>query len=149
LGKNDLERHGHSNIEWSVKDGTKDDFSPADKILIDVPCTGTGVIGRKPDIRWRRKPEDIKDMAKLQFQILNHMSQFLNPGGTLVYGTCSLEPEENWNVVEHFLKLKSGFQLVAGSSRLPNEWMNEQGCLQTLPHVHGVDGMFAAKLKRK
>ena len=149
LGKNDIERHRQTQIEWSIKDATKDEYPMADKILIDVPCTGTGVIGRKPDIRWRRKLEDIKDMANFQFQILNHMSQFLNPEGILVYGTCSLEPEENWKVVEQFLKLKSDFQLVTGSSRLPDEWINKYGYLQTLPHVHGVDGMFAAKLKRK
>ena len=77
------------------------------------------------------------------------MSKFLNTGGTLVYATCSLEPEENWNVVEQFLKLNESFQLVAGTSTLSENWVNEQSCLQTFPHVHGVDGMFAAKLKRK
>ena len=148
-GKSDLKRHGKNNIEWSLKDATKDEFPMSDKILIDAPCTGTGVIGRKPDIRWRRNPENIKELAALQFQILNHMSKFLNTGGTLVYATCSLEPEENWNVVEQFLKLNESFQLVAGTSTLSENWVNEQSCLQTFPHVHGVDGMFAAKLKRK
>ena len=101
------------------------------------------------DIRWRRKPEHILEMAKLQFHILNHMSDFLNPGGTLVYGTCSLEPEENWMVMEQFLKLKPEFQLVIETSSLPDEWMNDNGCLQTFPHIHGVDGMFAVKITRK
>ena len=149
MGKRDFNRHGKSTIEWDVKNAARDEFPMADKILIDAPCTGTGVMGRKPDIRWRRKPDDITDMAKLQFQILKNVSQYLNPGGTLVYGTCSLEPEENWNVVEQFLKLESDFQLVTGSSHLPEAWLNEQGCLHTFPHIHGVDGMFAAKLRRK
>ena len=149
MGKRDFNRHGKSTIEWDVKNAARGEFPMADKILIDAPCTGTGVMGRKPDIRWRRKPDDITDMAKLQFQILKNVSQYLNPGGTLVYGTCSLEPEENWNVVEQFLKLESDFQLVTGSSHLPEAWLNEQGCLHTFPHIHGVDGMFAAKLRRK
>jgi len=147
-GKNDMGRHGHKSIEWSVKNATKNSFPVSDKILIDVPCSGTGVMRRKPDIRWRRQENDIQSFSTLQSKMLNHMSQFLNPGGTLVYGTCSLEPEENWNVVEQFLKLNPSFRLVASNSDLPEEWINDNGCLQTFPHVHGVDGMFAAKITR-
>ena len=147
-GKNDLDRHRRKNIEWSVKDATQDNFPMADKILIDAPCTGTGVIGRKPDIRWRRKPKDISDMATLQMKLLKHMSQFLNDGGTLVYGTCSMEPEENWNVVEQFLKLNADFKLMTGPSQVMPDWINEMGCLSTFPHIHGVDGLFAARITR-
>ena len=147
-GKNDLDRHRRKNIEWSVKDATQDNFPMADKILIDAPCTGTGVIGRKPDIRWRRKPEDISDMATLQMKLLKHMSQFLNDGGTLVYGTCSMEPEENWNVVEQFLKLNADFKLMTRPSQVMPDWINEMGCLSTFPHIHGVDGLFAARITR-
>ena len=147
-GKNDLDRHRRKNIEWSVKDATQDNFPMADKILIDAPCTGTGVMGRKPDIRWRRKPEDISDMATLQMKLLKHMSQFLNDGGTLVYGTCSMEPEENWNVVEQFLKLNADFKLMTRPSQVMPDWINEMGCLSTFPHIHGVDGLFAARITR-
>ena len=147
-GKNDLDRHRRKNIEWSVKDATQDNFPMSDKILIDAPCTGTGVMGRKPDIRWRRKPEDISDMATLQMKLLKHMSQFLNDGGTLVYGTCSMEPEENWNVVEQFLKLNADFKLMTQPSQVMPDWINEMGCLSTFPHIHGVDGLFAARITR-
>jgi len=147
-GKNDLDRHRRKNIEWSVKDATQDNFPMADKILIDAPCTGTGVMGRKPDIRWRRKPKDISDMATLQMKLLKHMSQFLNDGGTLVYGTCSMEPEENWNVVEQFLKLNADFKLMTGPSQVMPDWINEMGCLSTFPHIHGIDGLFAARITR-
>lgn len=147
-GKNDLDRHRRKNIEWSMKDATQDNFPMADKILIDAPCTGTGVMGRKPDIRWRRKPEDISDMATLQMKLLKHMSQFLNDGGTLVYGTCSMEPEENWNVVEQFLKLNADFKLMTLPSQMMPDWINEMGCLSTFPHIHGVDGLFAARITR-
>ena len=147
-GKNDLDRHRRKNIEWSVKDATQDNFPMADKILIDAPCTGTGVMGRKPDIRWRRKPKDISDMATLQMKLLKHMSQFLNDGGTLVYGTCSMEPEENWNVVEQFLKLNADFKLMTRPSQVMPDWINEMGCLSTFPHIHGIDGLFAARITR-
>ena len=147
-GKNDLDRHKRKNIEWSVKDAAQDNFPMADKILIDAPCTGTGVMGRKPDIRWRRKPEDISDMATLQMKLLKHMSQYLNDGGTLVYGTCSMEPEENWNVVEQFLKLNADFKLMTQPSQVMPDWIDEMGCLSTFPHIHGVDGLFAARITR-
>jgi len=147
-GKNDLDRHRRNNIEWSVKDATQDNFPMADKILIDAPCTGTGVMGRKPDIRWRRKPEHISVMVTLQMKLLKHMSQFLNNGGTLVYGTCSMEPEENWNVVEQFLKLNADFKLMTQPSQVMPDWINEMGCLSTFPHIHGVDGLFAARITR-
>ena len=148
LGKNDMDRHKRKNIEWSVKDASQDNFPMADKILIDAPCTGTGVMGRKPDIRWRRKPEDISDMATLQMKLLKHMSQFLNDGGTLVYGTCSMEPEENWNVVEQFLKLNADFKLMTQPSQVMPDWIDNMGCLSTFPHIHGVDGLFAARITR-
>ena len=116
--------------------------------MIDAPCTGTGVMCRKPDIRWRRKPGDILELSTLQLRILCHVSQFLKPGGTLVYATCSIEPEENWDVVEQFLKLNTEFMVQDVPSTIPGDWVDERGCLYTLPHIHGVDGMFAAKLKR-
>jgi len=147
-GKIDINRHKRENLYWSIKDATIDQYDQTEKILVDAPCSGTGVIGRKPDIRWRRKPDDILQMASLQLKILSNVSQYLKVGGTLVYATCSLEPEENWNVVEQFLKLNTHFLLDRVPSTIPTKWIDRNGCLNTLPHVHGVDGMFAAKLKR-
>ena len=103
---------------------------------------------RKPDIRWRRKPGDILELSTLQLRILCHVSQFLKPGGTLVYATCSIEQEENWDVGEQFLKLNAEFMVRDVPSTIPRDWVDEKGCLKTLTHIHGVDGMFAAKLKR-
>ena len=148
MGQKDTGRHGLRNIEWFVRDARTDIFQNADKILIDAPCTGTGVMARKPDIRWRRKKEDMDRFVKLQYDLLHHAANYLNPSGELVYATCSLEPEENWSVVERFLNLNADFMLVPGCSHLPKTWINERGCLQTFPHLHGVDGMFAAKIKK-
>ena len=150
LGERDLSRHGLRNIQWEVKDAEKDTYEMADKILLDAPCTGTGVLGRKPDIRWRRKPSDVRRMSNLQLKILENISKFLKIGGTIVYSTCSLEPEENWEVVKRFLKLNDDFQLdKKGILGINLDWINDDGCLEISPHIHGVDGMFAARLLRK
>ena len=149
MGERDVKRHKLTNIKWSVKDASKDSFKLVKKILIDVPCSGTGVLARKPDIRWRRKKGDILRFSELQFSILKNMSKYLRKGGEIVYSTCSLEKEENWSVVERFLNLYSNFIIVPAQIDHPKGWINNKGCLETLPHVHGVDGMFAVKLKRK
>ena len=69
MGKRDVDRHGKLNIRWEVKDATKDSYPMTDYILIDAPCTGTGVLGRKPDVKWRRKNRDVLKLAKKQFDI--------------------------------------------------------------------------------
>ena len=148
-GKEDMKRHGQKNIQWSVKDAKKDTYPLVDRILIDAPCTGTGVLGRRPDIRWICKPKDINQASDTQLGLLNNCSKFLKPNGTLVYATCSIEPEENWNVVDRFLKLNSDFSVDTVPRKISSNWIDERGALRTLPHLHGVDGMFAAKLKRK
>ena len=134
-------------VEWVRKDASTDAFPMADRILIDAPCTGTGVMGRRPDIRWRREKEDVHSMAAIQLAILMHMSQFLKKDGVMVYATCSLEAEENWNVVKSFLKLNDNFFLESGKDFVPESWLNEQNCLATFPPRHNVDGMFAARLR--
>lgn len=147
-GKNDFKRHGKKNIQWYKKDAINDEFPMTEKILIDAPCSGTGVLRKKPDIKWRRSINDIRILTKIQLSILNNVSKYLKKGGTLVYSTCSLEPEENWNIIKEFLKLKPNFQLITKHSVIKDEWINNNGCFETFPHRHNVDGMFAAKLTR-
>ena len=148
-GKDDIGRHNNNNITWSVLDATKDKFPLCKKILIDAPCTGTGVIGRRPDIKWRVKNKDIKSMARLQKSILNHMSKFLMPGGRLVYSTCSLEPEENMNVVNNFLIKHQDFTMLPSNALLPSPWVNSEGFLMTMPYKTKTDALFAAVLLKK
>jgi len=148
-GKDDISRHKHNNITWSVLDATKDRFPLCKKILIDAPCTGTGVIGRRPDIKWRVKNKDIKSMARLQKLILNHMSKFLMPGGQLVYSTCSLEPEENVDVVNDFLIKHQDFTILPSNALLPVSWVNSDGFLMTMPYKTKTDALFAAVLLKK
>jgi 16S rRNA (cytosine967-C5)-methyltransferase len=114
--------------------------------MIDAPCTGTGVIGKHPDIKWRRSVDNIAEMSELQLAILSHVSNFVKPDGRLVYSTCSLEPEENWNVVDAFLKLNPSFSLDLNKTEQQNQWADSHGTIQTLPHRDKTDGMYAARL---
>ena len=79
---------------------------------------------------------------------INNVSKYLKIGGCMIYSTCSLEKEENWNVVEKFLKLNLNFKLDKLNATVSSDWIDNKGCLSTLPHKHDVGGMFAAKLIR-
>ena len=148
LGKKDEQRHRKKNIKWSLKDARKDGYFKADKILIDAPCSGTGVVGRKTDIRWRRRESDFKKFANVQLSILNNCAKYLKKGGVLVYATCSIEPEENLMVVDKFLKLTSNFVVDKIPNNVPRQWVKDNKALYVLPHEHGLDGMFAVRMKK-
>ena len=135
-------------IEGYCKDASSDQFPLADFILIDAPCSSSGVIRRRPDIRWNRSKKDIRLMAERQLKIINNMSQYLNPNGIIVYSTCSLNDEENWDVVDSFLKLNKDFYLESAKNFIPDQWINSKECLEIFPPKHNVDGMFAARLKK-
>lgn len=125
-------------------------LAPFDAILIDAPCSGTGVIRRQPDIRWNRQPADLPKYAEQQGALLHQAAGLLKPGGLLVYATCSLEPEENMQVVERFLAGTKAFTLEPAAPHLPEQAKNlalENGVLATLP-TDGCDGFFAACLRR-
>ena len=108
--------------------------SPFDKILVDVPCSNTGVMRRRVDLRWRLRPEEIKRLRSTQLELLRAAAGPLKKGGTLVYSTCSLEPEENGEVVKTFLSENAMFQL--------------QHERQLLPFTDGVDGAYVARITR-
>ena len=103
-----------------------------DRILVDAPCSNTGVMRRRVDLRWRVRPEEIERLRKTQLEILGQAASRLRPGGVLVYSTCSLEPEENQEVVKQFLSEHAEFKLR--SER------------ELLPIVDGVDGAYVARL---
>jgi len=116
---------------------------------VDAPCTGTGVIGKHPDIKWRRTEKNISELADLQIRMLKHIADFVKPGGRLVYSTCSLEPEENWNVVDAFLKLNPSFTLEMNiDDDMQKSWKDRHGTIQTLPNMPQLDGMYAARMKK-
>ena len=148
LGLKDLKRHNRKNIFWSVKDASKDIFPSADKILIDAPCSGTGVLRRKPDIRWRREEKEIEVFSKLQLKILCNMSDFLNIGGTIVYATCSIDIAENYNVVQQFLKIKKNFKIIDLPQKINRDLIDINKCFSTFSEIDKIDGMFAARIKK-
>jgi len=119
-----------------------------DAILIDAPCSGTGVIRRQPDIRWNRRPEDFAQYQQAQVHLLEIAASLLKPGGVLVYATCSLEREENHMVLDLFLSRCPRFALDPVSPYLPEKTrrlVDDQGCFRPNP-AHGLDGFFAARL---
>lgn len=119
---------------------------PADLVLLDAPCTGTGTLRRHPDARWRIKPDDLIALAGLQTQLLNAAATLVAENGLLMYSTCSLEPEENEAQVVAFLAAHPAFVLEAGPRLVPG--VEPDGTLRLLPQVHGWDGAFAARLRR-
>jgi 16S rRNA (cytosine967-C5)-methyltransferase len=113
-----------------------------DRILLDAPCSATGVIRRHPDIKWLRKAEDIEKLAILQQQILKNIWSLLKPGGTLLYATCSILPEENIQQIEEFLSENNNAKLVS----ITNE-KTDIGW-QILPNEQSMDGFYYAKLEK-
>ncbi|MGM0443474.1 MAG: 16S rRNA (cytosine(967)-C(5))-methyltransferase RsmB [Fibrobacterota bacterium] len=119
------------------------------KILLDAPCSGTGVMHRHPDSRLFKSQEDIERLAELQKRILRSAAELLAPGGVLVYATCSIEYEENQGVVEGFLKEFPAFYLERAQDFAEADYCDSAGYLNIKPFRHGTDGMFAARLVKK
>ena len=109
-------------------------FNQADKVLVDAPCSGLGVIRRKADLRWKKTPEEIAELPKLQSEILSSAANAVKIGGTLIYSTCTIIRRENETIVENFLKNNKNFKIVDTK--------------KFLPHIDGTDGFFIAKLVR-
>jgi len=132
-----------------------------DRMLADVPCSGTGTLARNPEIKWRLEPGDLNDLHGQQVAILRAALRQLAPGGRAVYSTCSLEPDENEAVVEEVLQSESNVTLLDCRAEL--EILNRKGdlatsdfeslldgkFLRTIPGVHPYDGFFAALLEAK
>ena len=139
LVEQNANRLGINIIETQVKDATQYDKNldeKFDKILLDVPCLGIGVIKRKPDIKWQRKPEDIEEITLIQRKILENCSKYLKKGGTLVYSTCSILKEENEEIVIKFLSENKQFEI------------DGENMVNILPNKE-KDGFFICKIYRK
>ena len=120
-----------------------------DRVLLDAPCSGTGVLRRHPEIRWRRGERDIQQNAEWQGRALVAAGDLLAPGGRLVYAVCSLEPEEGPERLDEILRLRPRLRLVDARDVLPpalHRFVGGRGTLETLPHRDDVDGFFAAVL---
>ncbi|HKA24539.1 MAG TPA: 16S rRNA (cytosine(967)-C(5))-methyltransferase RsmB [Candidatus Eisenbacteria bacterium] len=122
---------------------------PFDRVLVDAPCSGFGVLARRADARWRKKPDLFDTMPRVQEALLDAAAKAVRPGGTLVYSVCSFEPEETIDVVRHFLASHPEFMPFDAHEVLPAEVVTPEGYLRCLPHVHGTDGSFAARFTRQ
>lgn len=137
------------NIKIRRADARDLDFKLADGILLDAPCTGTGVLSKRADLRWKRTPEHLDNAVKLQKELLDEAANHVTRGGRLVYSTCSIEPEENWEQIEAFLDRYDNFEPEPLGEFLPEEVLTEDGlAYQTMPHIHNCDGHFGVRLKR-
>ena len=121
---------------------------PFDRVLLDAPCSATGVIRRNPDIKYRRKAKDLEGYRTKQIHLLHKASQLLKEGGRLAYSVCSMEPEEGEQVINEFLKTSKEFRIIDAEAPFLKSFMHE-GFLITYPHLHNMDGFFGVALCRK
>jgi 16S rRNA (cytosine967-C5)-methyltransferase len=153
LVRRDARRLGLACIETQERDASKPlgDLGSFDRVLVDAPCSGLGTLRRNPDARWRIDPKDVDRLAQLQISILRQAAAVLVPGGTLVYSTCTVLPEENEAVIEAFLAAEPAFRRATGEEipRAVRPVVGEDGALRTFPHRHGTDGFFAARLQKE
>jgi 16S rRNA (cytosine967-C5)-methyltransferase len=152
LVEENARRLGLQGLRCVVGDAESIEFKRAfDRILVDAPCSGLGVLRRHPDAKWRKGPELIGAMARQQASILAHLSQFVKAHGLLLYITCSTETEENQRVVEEFLGRHPDYELETVTSELPEAarvFARQRGYFQTWPGPEGLDGFFGARLRR-
>lgn len=118
-----------------------------DRVLVDAPCTGTGTLRRNPEIRWRISPADIDDLASRQIRILLNAAQMVKPGGRLVYSTCSVEPEENEQLMSKFIGVTCELEPLVLS--VNHALITASGAARVWPHRDGADGFFIAAFKRR
>ena len=134
----EAERLGVSIVSTRTWDATRVDSTmteKADRVLVDVPCSGLGVVRRKPEIKYREKTGGMDLLPKKQLAILSASAQYVKPGGTLVYSTCTINPLENQRVIADFLKKNLTFK--------------KEEAIQLLPHVNGTDGFFICVMKKE
>jgi 16S rRNA (cytosine967-C5)-methyltransferase len=157
-------RLGVGGVATLERDATKslkdlaEENGPFDRILIDAPCSGLGSLRRNPDARWRLRVEDLASLAEVQRKIIESAADVLRPGGTLVYSTCTVTPEENEEVVRGFMATRANWH-IASREEAPEcvrPFMDEDGYMRVLPHLQknsqaegpGMDGFFAVRIVR-
>lgn len=131
-----------------VADGRSLPMQSFDRILVDAPCSGLGVLAKRSDLRWRRNLEDVRQIRQVQLQLLNNAARLLKRSGVLVYSVCTLEPEETDEVIREFLQTNPDFMLDV-DVQLPKpqqDFRSEDAYWRTLPFAHAMDGSFTVRL---
>ncbi len=153
LVQNVAKRLGITIIETKLQDAAnrvEEWKEQADCVLVDAPCSGLGIIRRKPEIKWTKSLEDCQALAAMQYQILQTAAYYIKPGGVLVYSTCTLTNEENNDIFYRFLREHPQFQAEPFPQEVPQQWSDgaKQGNIQILPGELDCDGFYIAKMKR-
>lgn len=158
LIRENIKRMGYSNIKVTVNDArcAKEEFlEKADIVLCDVPCSGLGVIGKKPDIKNRIQPEDFEELIVLQQDILKESSRYVKKGGLLIYSTCTINKDENEENAKRFVKENPDFSFEPLDHTMPEELLGKEqveglkeGMLQLIPGINDMDGFFLAAMRK-
>jgi 16S rRNA (cytosine967-C5)-methyltransferase len=120
----------------------------SNRVLLDVPCSGWGVVGKHSDLRWSKTSETSLQLAELQGRLLRHAADLVLDGGVLVYSTCTIIRDENDQVVEEFLLERPEFQIDSATRLFPTDLVNDRGFIKTYPDFENLDGAFCVRLKK-
>jgi len=152
LIEKEKKRLGIKNLTAELYDATKLDESlieKADYCIVDVPCTGLGIIRRKPEIKYNKTNDEMRNIVDIQYKILENASKYLKPKAEMVYSTCTTNKEENIDIVMKFINNNKEFALADISENIDEEFSTaKMGYLEIYPHLNGMDGFFIAKIKR-
>jgi 16S rRNA (cytosine967-C5)-methyltransferase len=148
LVRSACQRLGIVNAHFLTADASELKTLPADRVLVDAPCSGLGVLSKKPDAKWKREFLDLVSLVTIQNGILENAATIVKPGGVLVYSTCTIEPEENLDLIKAFLGRHPEFTIENASSFVPSSVVTPEGTIETMPHRHGMDGSFAVRLRK-
>jgi 16S rRNA (cytosine967-C5)-methyltransferase len=147
------DRLGITIIKSQVADATKDIggnyHGKFDKVLVDAPCSGIGTLRRNPEIKWRIQEKDLKSFPVLQKKILNRSAGYPKRGGMIIYTTCTIETEENEEVVKDFLATHPEYECINPPEIISPDLIDNSGFFRTYPHRHGTDGFFGAVLLKR
>jgi 16S rRNA (cytosine967-C5)-methyltransferase len=146
-----LRRQGVHQVVCETRDALsprKDLLGRLDGVLVDAPCSALGVLRRRVEARWQTRADQFASQADRQFRLLQASAQYLRPGGVMVYATCTLDEEENESVVRRFLDQQPGFVFERAQGFVPHEVCSRDGFMQVWPGLEGMDGFFAARLRR-
>ena len=146
-------RLGLENVRPMVRDALKkreELIESMDAVLLDAPCTGLGMMGEKPDVKLRITEKSILELTEIQKNLLNTVCEYVKPGGTLVYSTCSILPEENEMQAEKFLSSHPDFEAVDLPETIPEKYRQYRKTgLQLLEHRDGVEGFYICRMKKR
>jgi 16S rRNA (cytosine967-C5)-methyltransferase len=148
LVKSACQRLGIANAHFVATDAATLQTAPAEKVLVDAPCSGLGVLAKKPDAKWKREPEDLIKLVQTQKAILENATKHVKPGGVLVYSTCTTEPEENFSLISSLLADHPEFTIENASQFVKPSLVTPDGYVETFPHRNAMDGSFAIRLRK-